>query len=132
MSKRRKRTTVKRVRTSSGRIALPSAQHFGRNTALAVTRKVSTVGRRSTKTDMREARLVLTTVPSVQTGYYKRFLARKELTPARSDFTVPKARFIEPLKDRVIEDERPICKERPKSNRGSGGSRAFIPWCRKR
>lgn len=29
------------------------------------------------------------------------------------------------------EDDRPICKERPKDNRGSGGSRAFIPWCRK-
>jgi hypothetical protein len=27
-------------------------------------------------------------------------------------------------------DERPKCKERPKNNRGSGGSRDFIPWCR--
>ncbi|MBT9371783.1 hypothetical protein [Rhizobium sp. CSW-27] len=26
--------------------------------------------------------------------------------------------------------ENPTCKERPSSNRGSGGSRAFIPWCK--
>lgn len=25
-----------------------------------------------------------------------------------------------------------VCKERPKSNRGRGGSRAFIPWCERR
>lgn len=26
--------------------------------------------------------------------------------------------------------ENPTCKERPSSNRGTGGSRAFIPWCK--
>jgi len=26
--------------------------------------------------------------------------------------------------------ENPGCKERPPSNRGSGGSREFIPWCK--
>lgn len=26
--------------------------------------------------------------------------------------------------------ENPTCKERPSSNRGSGGSRQFVPWCK--
>lgn len=26
----------------------------------------------------------------------------------------------------------PTCKERPKNNRGDGGSRAFVPWCGRR
>lgn len=26
----------------------------------------------------------------------------------------------------------PTCKERPKHNRGNGGSRAFVPWCGRR
>lgn len=28
--------------------------------------------------------------------------------------------------------ESPRCKPRPKSNRGGGGSRAFVPWCDRR
>lgn len=27
--------------------------------------------------------------------------------------------------------ERPTCKSRPTSNRGAGGSRAFVPWCKR-
>jgi hypothetical protein len=37
-------------------------------------------------------------------------------------------------KDVVRKDDRPICKERPRDNRrkgGGGGSRAFVPWCKK-
>jgi hypothetical protein len=28
--------------------------------------------------------------------------------------------------------DNPTCKERPASNRGSGGSRAYVPWCDKK
>lgn len=33
-----------------------------------------------------------------------------------------------PEKEKVREN--PTCKERPSSNRGSGGSRSFVPWCK--
>lgn len=38
----------------------------------------------------------------------------------------------EPLEkspDKVREERGPTCKERPKNNRGNGGSRRFVPWC---
>lgn len=41
----------------------------------------------------------------------------------------------EPLKkslEKVREETGPTCKERPKNNRGHGGSRAFVPWCDKK
>lgn len=41
----------------------------------------------------------------------------------------------EPLEkspNKVRDEKGPTCKARPKNNKGSGGSRDFIPWCDKK
>lgn len=38
----------------------------------------------------------------------------------------------EPVKQSPKKVREPItCKSRPKKNKGSGGSRAFVPWCKR-
>lgn len=41
-----------------------------------------------------------------------------------------KSRAVERDDDLTLRD-RSVCKERPRDSRGAGGSRAFVPWCRR-
>lgn len=56
---------------------------------------------------------------------------RRLFTPASASLAIP----VHGQRSKDHSDTRtvakPTCKERPSSSRGPGGSRAFIPWCRK-
>jgi len=58
--------------------------------------------------------------------------ARKTNGPINKAATKPVSRLqlqAEPSRNVRTDAARVSCKERPKNNKGSGGSRAFVPWC---